>query len=152
MGQPSGKHGLPYHRERQFPLQGAGEDSECGCTVCIPRQNHTRLTKFAPVSRQNRTCLTQFAPVSHQNQACLTPIRTCLKKYRTCSAPAVCPLLRKPSTVKAHAVPTRPTDNSIVRDGHFTPSHYCGLTARIVPCSPVHLGPTAIPSISVAVP
>ena len=70
---------------------------EVVCLYCVPRQNRRCLTKFAPVSRQNRTCLTHFASVSKITESVL-PQR-------------FSPLLRRSSTLNAHAFPTRPTDN-----------------------------------------
>jgi hypothetical protein len=122
----------------------------------LPQQHGKRSTSEPRVSHHIRTgyhtCLTEFAPVSHQNHTCLTRIRSCLKKYRTCATPAVCPLLWRSSTLKAHAVPTRPTDRSTFGTSisliptTWDPSPALSLACRCTPC------PTAIPSNSVTVP
>jgi hypothetical protein len=84
---------------------------EVVCLYCVPRQNRRCLTKFVPVPHQNRTRLTQFAPVSHQNRSCLTQFASVAKITESVLPQRFGPLLRRSSTLKAHAFPTRPTDN-----------------------------------------
>src|SRR6516225_7930114 len=94
------------------------------------------------VSQQVRTCFTSEPHVSHL-------ILTCLKK----SYPSrFGPLLRRSSTVEAHAVPTRPTDNSTFGTSiSLIPTTEDRTPA--CPCLLVHLPcPTVIPSNSVSVP
>ena len=66
--------------------------------VSVRRDKESAFSTHSHLFHINHTCLTQFSPVSKSTEPVLPQ--------------PFGPLLRSSSTLKAHVVPTRPTDNS----------------------------------------
>ena len=80
---------------------------EVVCLYCVPRQNRRCLTKFVPVPR-----VSPSSHLFHVKTARVSPISHLSQKLLNLFDPSgLAALLRRSSTLKAHAFPTRPTDN-----------------------------------------